>query len=233
MGYFVSKPVPFGDNVSISDADEHVFGFVLLNDWSARDLQIFEIRPLGPFHGKGFGTSISPWIVTMDALEPYRCKPKQHPDRPDILPLYKYPSERQAESGTFDIRLRVRITRKKTGKEVVFATSNLKYMYWTPLQQLVHHASAGCGLETGDVMGTGTISGDAVDGKGGKRQLGCLYEATHRGADMVSLEDGSEMRYLDDGDEVVLEGWCGGDERTESGMGIGFGECRGVILPAK
>jgi len=198
MGYFVSKPVPFGEVMDISDAKEHIFGFVLLNDWSARDLQMFEMKPLGPFHGKGsvsaskipsvlltscagFGTSISNWIITLDALEPFSCNPKtvQKPAPFDHL-RWKNDGD-----GALDIKLRVTLIRPcwpalsftvSCNRVLVFAdnlssnignerryqlsTSNLKYLYWTPYQQLTHHASAGCGMQTGDLIGTGTVSGD-------------------------------------------------------------------------
>ncbi|KAH8594882.1 hypothetical protein B0O99DRAFT_623859 [Bisporella sp. PMI_857] len=223
MGYFVSKPVEYGSELRITEADEHIFGFVLLNDWSARDLQVFEMKPLGPFHGKGFGTSISTWIVTMDALEAFRCSPKTKQDPPPF-PHLEWP---RSESGTIDIKLRVVLVRKN--KTFVLGTSNLKYLYWTPFQQITHHASAMCGMKTGDLLGTGTISGDAVDDQGRKMELGCLYEATQAGSKYVTLTDGTQMKYLDDGDEIILEAWC---EDTNGKKILGFGECRGKLLPA-
>ncbi|KAH8803321.1 putative fumarylacetoacetate hydrolase [Xylogone sp. PMI_703] len=187
MGYFVSKPVQYGEELNIKEADEHIFGFVLLNDWSARDLQIFEMKPLGSFHGKG----------------------------EDI----------------FDIKLKVTLIRDT--KSFVLGTSNLRYLYWTPFQQITHHASAMCGLNTGDLMGTGTISGDVgtctsiryplID------QLGCLYEATQTGTKYITLEDGSRMKYLQDNDEIILKAWC---ESRNGEIALGFGECRGRVLPA-
>ncbi|RSL56837.1 hypothetical protein CEP53_006686 [Fusarium sp. AF-6] len=153
MGVFVSKPVPYGTELDIKNVEEHIFGFVLLNDWSSRDLQIFEMKPLGPFHGKGFGTSISPWVVTLEALQPFRCPPKTEQNPPPFNHL-KWPGK----DGTFSIKLAVDLIRN--GKRVNLGTSNLKYLYWTPFQQLTHHASAMCGLQTGDLIGTGTISGD-------------------------------------------------------------------------
>ncbi|TKA77179.1 hypothetical protein B0A49_04276 [Cryomyces minteri] len=225
MGYFVSQPVAYGGELRIEDAKEHIFGFVLLNDWSARDLQLFEMRPLGPFHGKGFGTSISPWIVTLDALEQFSCAPKTKQDPPPFEHLtWKDPG-----TGALDVKLRV--TLKRDGKSHQLATSNLRYLYWTPYQQITHHASAGCGLGTGDLMGTGTISGDAEDGHGNKLELGCLYEATKAGTQSVALADGTELKYLHDGDEVVLEAWCG-DSGDGEGMVLGFGACSGVVLAA-
>ncbi|KAH6959586.1 fumarylacetoacetate hydrolase [Ilyonectria sp. MPI-CAGE-AT-0026] len=225
MGLFVSKPVPYGAELDIRQVEEHIFGFVLLNDWSSRDLQMFEMKPLGPFHGKGFGTSISPWVVTLDALQPFRCPPKTEQSPPPFNHL-KWPGK----DGTFNIKLAVDLIRD--GKTINLGTSNLRYLYWTPFQQLTHHASAMCGLLTGDLLGTGTISGDAVDEEGKKCELGCLYEATQAGKREAEFSDGFRIKYLQDGDEVVLRGYCDDQEGRESGMRLGFGECRGKILPA-
>ncbi|KAH9216318.1 putative fumarylacetoacetate hydrolase [Leptodontidium sp. 2 PMI_412] len=223
MGYFVSQPVAYGSKLDIATADKHIFGFVLLNDWSARDLQMFEMKPLGPFHGKGFATSISTWVVTMDALSPFRCSPKTEQD-PSPFAHLTWPRK---EDGAIDVSLRVTLLRR--GKSYVLGTSNLKYLYWTPFQQITHHASAGCGLETGDLLGTGTISGDAIDDQGNKKELGCLYEVTQAGTRFFTLEDGTQMKYLEDEDEIVLEGWCkDGNGQTA----LGFGNCRGKLLPA-
>ncbi|KAF2712237.1 fumarylacetoacetate hydrolase [Pleomassaria siparia CBS 279.74] len=215
MGYFVSKPVEFGDTMSIEDAREHIFGFVLLNDWSSRDIQAFEMPPLGPFHSKGFGTSISPWVVTLDALQPFACSPKHDHSATE----FEHLRWKDRAVGTFDIRLRASLIRN--GERHRITSSNMRWLYWTPYQQLAHHASAGCGLETGDLLGSGTISGD------NEGELGCLFEATMDGANEMELKGGGKLGYLEDGDEIVLEGWCGeGEER------VGFGECRGVLLPA-
>ncbi|TEA15490.1 Fumarylacetoacetase [Colletotrichum sidae] len=224
MGVFVSKPIEQGSEMKIQDAEEHIFGLVLLNDWSARDIQVFEMKPLGPFHGKGFGTSISPWVVTLDALQPFRCSPKTKQE-PAPFPHLKWPRN---EDATVDVKLQVSLIRK--GKKIEMATSNLKYLYWTPFQQLAHHASAMCGLGTGDLIGTGTVSGDAQDGEGRKLELGCLYEATNAGTRDVQLPDGTTIKYLGDGDEVILQAWCG--DMEGNGVSLGFGECRGVVLPA-
>ncbi|VUC24152.1 unnamed protein product [Clonostachys rosea] len=223
MGVFVSKPIPFGSTLDIKEVEEHIFGFVMLNDWSARDLQVFEMKPLGPFHAKGFGTSISPWVVTMDALEPFRCTPKtvQDPVPPRHL---RWPGQ----NGTFDIRLRADLLRK--GMQMNLGTSNLRYLYWTPFQQLAHHASAMCGIGTGDLIGTGTISGDGEDGGGNKTELGCLYEATRGGSRAIRFSDGTSVKYLQDGDEIILSGTCG--NASGGGPYLGFGECRGALLPA-
>ncbi|KAF2651878.1 putative fumarylacetoacetate hydrolase [Lophiostoma macrostomum CBS 122681] len=215
MGYFVSRPVPYGETMDVADAEEHIFGFVLLNDWSARDIQAFEMKPLGPFHGKGFGTSISPWVITMEALEPFRCPTKLKQDPAPFKHLH-WKDEKKA---TFDVKLSVTMIRKE--KPYKMATSNLRYLYWTPFQQLAHHASAMCGMGTGDLLGTGTISGDY--------ELGCLFEATEASTKNVSLPDGQSFQYLEDEDEIVLEAWCGD---AEAGPRLGFGQCRGKLLPA-
>ncbi|OBR08122.1 LOW QUALITY PROTEIN: Fumarylacetoacetate hydrolase [Colletotrichum higginsianum IMI 349063] len=255
MGVFVSQPVKHGEELAIEHVEEHIFGFVLLNDWSSRDLQIFEMKPLGPFHSKGsscpppglllqgkFVDLTKPPVrfrdlnlpmVTLEALEPFRCPPKttQSPAPFDHL---KWPGS----NGTFDIHLEIDLIR--SGKTHHMASSNLRYLYWTPFQQLAHHASAACGLGSGDLIGTGTISGDKgstvgplqhVDSGGKKTELGCLYEATQAGSKDVELADGTRMQYLQDGDEIVLKGSCG--QRDGNRPYIGFGECRGILLPAR
>ena len=221
VGYVVSKPVPYGTTLDVKNAPEHIFGFVLLNDWSSRDIQAFEMPPLGPFNSKSFGTTISPWVITLDALNPFACPPKH---RTDPFKHLNYPD---FDHGTFDIKLSAELIRG--GETYPLCTSNLKYLWWTPYQQLTHHASAGCGLKTGDVMGTGTVSGDAVDDHGSKKELACLFEATLGGSQPIKLADGMHLRYLDDGDQVVLNAWC--EDQTGKKV-LGFGECRGQIMPA-
>ncbi|KAI6874191.1 hypothetical protein KC323_g769 [Hortaea werneckii] len=204
MGYFVSKPVPFGEPMPIADAKEHIFGFVMLNDWSARDHQLFEMRPLGPFHSKGFGTSISNWVVPMEALEEFSCPPNTKQD-PAPFPHLTWPGQ---GDGALDIKLRIRLNRN--GQEKELGTSNLKYLYWTPYQQLTHHAASGCGMETGDLIGTGTISGSGRNEKGEKCELGCLYEGERTKTQVMPQSTGSKYQdgYIEDGDEIILEGWC-------------------------
>lgn len=225
MGFFLSKPIPFGDTMSIASAKEHIFGFVMLNDWSARDHQMFEMRPLGPFHSKGFGTTISNWIVPIEALEPFGCETHLEQDHTPFEHL-AWPGVGDA---ALDIKLRVKLVRD--GVETVLGTSNLKYLYWTPYQQLVHHAASGCGMETGDLIGTGTISGSGRDENGKMNELGCLYEAERTQTDVLPQSNSTyDVGYLEDGDEIVLEGWC---EDSEGKAVLGFGECRGRILSAK
>ncbi|ETI27211.1 fumarylacetoacetase [Cladophialophora carrionii CBS 160.54] len=219
VGYIVSKPVPYGETIKVDDAPDHIFGLVLLNDWSSRDLQVFEMPPLGPFNSKSFGTTISPWVVTLDALKAFQTAPKHETDPLEHL-RYK-----DFARGTFDVKLAVHLERG--GKRHGLATSNLKYLYWTPYQQITHHASANCGLRTGDLMGTGTVSGDGVDAQGNKCELGCLFEATLHGSRPVALEGGGELRYLEEGDSVVLSAWC---EDASGRKVLGFGECRGMIV---
>jgi fumarylacetoacetase len=229
MGFFVSKPVHFGDTLSIADVKEHIFGFVMLNDWSARDHQLFEMRPLGPFHSKGFGTSISNWIVPMEALERFSTIPHLVQDPPPF-PHLTYP---HGDAAALDIHLRVTLVRD--GVETPLSTSNLKYLYWTPYQQLTHHAASGCGMQVGDLIGTGTISGSGTDERGQMTELGCLYEAERTRTEVLPLSAGGgggsyAPGYLEDGDEIILEGWC---EDAEGRAVLGLGQCRGRILPPK
>ena len=226
MGFFVSKPVLYGDTMQIQDAKEHIFGFCMLNDWSARDHQLFEMRPLGPFHSKGFGTSIGNWITTLEALEPFSCAPNT---KQDPTP-FEHLSWKGEADGALDIKLRVTLNRKGVEAKVL-STSNLKYLYWTPYQQLAHHAASACGMETGDLIGTGTISGSGTDEKGEKVELGCLYEAERTKTEVLPQGTGQyEDGYLEDGDEITMEGWC---EDAEGKVMLGFGECKGRIVGAK
>ncbi|KAF7617477.1 hypothetical protein AFLA_006400 [Aspergillus flavus NRRL3357] len=223
MGVFLAKPLPAGQILDIRNAKEHVFGFVILNDWSARDIQGFEMAPLGPFHSKGFGTTISPWIITIEALSPVEC-PVSIPQSPPPLPHLAWKGD--SSNATWDIELSARILRK--GKTYHVTSTNLKDLYWTPYQQLTHLASAGEGLSTGDIFGTGTISNDRLNGVGEKSGLACLLERILPKNRLACMEiDGLE--YLEDGDEVVIEGWC---FHPQSGTYFGFGECRAALVPA-
>ncbi|KAK5172068.1 uncharacterized protein LTR77_003705 [Saxophila tyrrhenica] len=225
MGYFVSKPIPYGEPMPIEEAKDHIFGFVLLNDWSARDHQLFEMRPLGPFHSKGFGTSISNWITPMEALEPFSCPPNTKQDPPP----FKHLTWPTPEDAALNVRLRIKLIRD--GQEKTVGRSNLKYMYWTPYQQLTHHARSGCGMMPGDLIGTGTISGSGTNEKGEKAELGCLFEAAQTKTQVLPKGSGQyEEGYLEDGDEVILEGWC---EDQNGKPVLGFGECRGRIVAPK
>ena len=219
MGYIVSKPVSYGETIKVDDSPDHIFGFVLLNDWSSRDIQVFEMPPLGPFNSKSFGTTISPWVITLDALRAFQTAPK-HETKP--LEHLRF---RDFQHGTFDIKLAVHVERN--GNRDRICTSNLKYLYWTPYQQITHHASANCGLRTGDLMGTGTISGDGKDDTGKKFELGCLFEATQHATQPIALESGGKLGYLEDGDSIILSAWC---EDSNGRKVLGFGDCRGKIV---
>jgi len=209
----VGKPVPLDSPAPIAEAEGHVFGLVLLNDWSARDIQAWESQPLGPFLGKGFRTSISPWIVTLDALGPFRTPgPEQNPQ-----PLAHL---RQSGARNFRVHMQASIRPQSEDASVV-CRSRLEDLYWSIAQQVSHHTSAGCNLDTGDLLGTGTVSST------GPGAQGCLYEATRDGKVALELERGGRRTYLEDGDEVELTGWCEGN-----GYRVGFGMCTGRILPA-
>ncbi len=205
---------PLGEHIEADEAEDFIFGMVLFNDWSARDIQSWEYVPLGPFLGKNFGSSMSPWVVTLDALEPFRTTaPKQ-----DLVPL---PYLRTSGEHSFDIQLEAGIL-PKNGKETVICRSNFKYLYWSMPQQLAHHTVNGCNVRAGDVMASGTISGPVPE------SFGSLLELTWRGTKPLKLVDGSERRFLEDGDTVIMRGHC-----EKDGLRIGFGEVSGEILPAR
>ncbi|CAJ2658262.1 unnamed protein product [Trifolium pratense] len=213
MATIVGPGNELGKPVDVNNAEDHIFGLVLLNDWSARDIQAWEYVPLGPFLGKNFATSISPWIVTLDALEPFACEaPKQDP-----APL---PYLAEKVSKNYDLSLEVHIKPVDHKDSSVVTRSNLKHLYWTLTQQLAHHTINGCNLRPGDVLGTGTISGPEPEARG------CLLELTWNGQNSLSL-NGLDRKFLEDGDEVILTGYSKGDGYT-----IGFGTCSGKIVPA-
>ena len=201
-----------GENIPINEAEDYIFGMVLLNDWSARDIQKWEYVPLGPFLAKNFASSISPWIVTMDALEPFRTKgPKQEP-----TPL---PYLQQKGKHTYDINLEVYITPEKS-EEILVSKSNFKYMYWSMSQQLAHHTSNGCRVNSGDMMGSGTISGPTED------SYGSMLELTWGGKNPIKMNDGTERKFINDNDTVTMKGYC-----QNSSIRIGFGEVSTKLLP--
>jgi fumarylacetoacetase len=215
MGFFVGPGNRLGEPISIADAPDHIFGMVLVNDWSARDIQAWEYVPLGPFLGKNFGTSISPWVVTMDALEPFRCG---GPPQTDPVPLayLKSPDDR-----AYDIHLEVLLQSERMDNPERIASSNLRYMYWNICQQLAHHTVNGCNASPGDLYGSGTISGPE------KHERGSMLELSWRGTETVHLANGEERKFLADGDTVVMTGWC-----EAEGVRVGFGEVSGTLLPA-
>jgi len=215
MGVVVGQPSPIGEMLSERQAEEMIFGFMLLNDWSARDIQQWEYVPLGPFQAKAFATSISPWIVTREALEPFRVRgPMQDP-----TPL---PYLRQAQPNNYDLELDVALRTAQMNEAVAICRTNFKYMYWSSVQQLVHHASSGCAMNVGDLLGSGTISGPE------KHQRGSLLEISWNGTEPIGLADGVKRTFLEDGDSLVMRGGCQGN-----GYRIGFGEVEGTILPAE
>jgi len=214
VAFVVGQGNALGDPIAVADAEAHIFGLVLLNDWSARDQQQWEYRPLGPFNSKSFATSISPWIVTLDALEPFRVPgPAQNPDP---LPYLRDPARRG-----FDIALEVALQTSGTALPSVVTRTNSKYVYWSIAQQLAHHTVSGCNTRPGDVMASGTVSGPDP------AEFGSLLELTWNGMAPISLTDGVKRTFLEDDDEVTMAGYCRGADYA-----IGFGKVRGRILPA-
>ncbi len=215
MGCFVGPGNDLGEPVSVDNAEENIFGLVLVNDWSARDIQAWEYQPLGPFLAKNFATSISPWVVPLAALEPFRVAgPKQEPK-----PL---PYLQTSKPDSYDIKLEVYIQGDKMEKRQLLATSNYKHLYWSIAQQVAHHTITGCNLNAGDLLASGTISGPD------KESRGSLLEIAWRGTEPVELENGEQRSWIEDGDELTITGWCDGD-----GYRVGFGEVKGRVLPAK
>jgi fumarylacetoacetase len=226
VGFFVSDGNALGTTIPLEQAEKHIFGLCLVNDWSARDIQAWEYQPLGPFLGKSFGTTISPWVVTLEALEPYRV-PALVRAEGDPEPLPYLLSEKDQARGGFDVNLEVWLATAKmraAGEGAVrVSRGNLKDLYWTLAQMVTHHASNGCNLRPGDLLATGTVSGATPD------SVGSLLERTKRGAEPLMLPNGESRKFLEDGDEVILKGWC----EREGLPRIGFGECRGVVGAAR
>ncbi|WP_416770481.1 fumarylacetoacetase [Pseudomonas sp. RHF3.3-3] len=226
LGIWIGQGNAMGDSIAIADAAEHIAGFCLLNDWSARDVQAWEYQPLGPFLSKSFVTSISPWVVTAEALEPFR---KAQPARPegDPQPLPYLLDPRDQETGALDIELEVLLQTEAMREQQLpplrLALSNTLHMYWTVAQMVAHHSVNGCQLQPGDLFGSGTLSGPEAG------QFGSLLEITEGGKKVVELPSGEVRRFLEDGDEVILRARC----HREGFASIGFGECRGRILPAR
>ncbi|HEX5228059.1 MAG TPA: fumarylacetoacetase [Bryobacteraceae bacterium] len=222
LGAFIGPGIgpgnPMGEPIPIAQANDHLFGVCLLNDWSARDIQTWESQPLGPFLSKSFATSISPWIVTLDALEPFRTvAPPRPPGDPEPLPYL-----RDSSASAFHITLEVWLRTAKMSEPVRLSHSDFASLYWTLSQMIAHHTSNGCPLRPGGLIGSGTVSGPQKDNQG------CLLELTRRGADPLHLPSGETRAFLEDGDEVTLRGYC----EASSFRRIGLGQCRGLILPA-
>jgi fumarylacetoacetase len=214
MGFVVGKRTELGERVSIKNATEHIFGLVLFNDWSARDIQKWEYVPLGPFLGKSFASSMSPWIVTLEALEPFKVQgPEQ---QPEVLSYLQYEGQLN-----YDIQLQVAMAPKNT-KETIISTSNFRYMYWNMMQQLAHHTVNGCNINVGDVMASGTISGKD------ESSFGSLLEISWGGKKPFALSDGSQRTFIEDNDTITLRGFA-----EKDGIKVGFGEVSGTILPSK
>ena len=214
VAFIIGNETELGESISTAVAEDHIFGFVLFNDWSARDIQKWEYVPLGPFLAKSFASSISPWIVTLDALDPFRVKgPMQDPP---VLAYLDYEGEKH-----FDIDLEVAIA-TADGIETTISRSNFKYMYWNICQQLAHHTVNGCNIKIGDMMASGTISGDEPG------SFGSLLELSVGGENPIKLNDDSERTFLKDNDTVIMRGFA-----EKSGIRIGFGEVRSTLLPAK
>ncbi|WP_250476367.1 fumarylacetoacetase [Caballeronia sp. INML1] len=214
-GFIIGRGNTLGEPIACEDAEAHIFGMVLLNDWSARDIQQWEYVPLGPFNSKGFATTISPWIVTLDALEPFRtATPRQEP-----APLAYL---RHEGDHAFDIELEVTLRAEGARTATTISRTNFRLMYWSMAQQLAHHTVGGCNTRVGDLMGSGTISGPTPE------SCGSLLESTWNGQRPLQLEEGGERVFLQDGDEVILRGWCQGE-----GYRVGFGACAGQVLAAR
>lgn len=215
MAFITYPGKPLGESISTAEAEDYIFGMVLFNDWSARDIQKWEYVPLGPFLAKNFASSISPWVVTLDALEPFKVK---GPDQdPPVLPYLEISSEQN-----YDIDLEVAIHPAGQAAEGTVCRSNYKYMYWSQTQQLAHHTVNGCNIRAGDMMASGTISGKD------ESSFGSMLELSWKGTRTVKLPGGEERKFIQDGDEVIMRGHA-----TKNGVRVGFGEVRSKVLPAK
>ena len=225
LGIFIGQGNVQGEPIEIGDAENHVFGICLLNDWSARDIQGWEYQPLGPFLSKNFASTISPWIVTLEALAPYRVPFVRAGGDPQPLPYLDSAANRAG--GSLDIQLQVglqtRRMREAGQPDAQICRTSYRHAYWTVAQMVAHHTVNGCNLQPGDLFGSGTLSGPTLD------QAGALIELTQGGKNPIALPNGENRTFLEDGDAVVLRGWC---EKPDAAR-IGFGECRGTVLPAR
>ncbi len=216
LGAFLGPGNPLGQPIPVDEAAHHVAGVCLVNDWSARDIQRWEYQPLGPFLAKNFATSVSPWVVTAEALAPFRTGATAH-DVP-VLPYLQEPGP-----GGFDITVEAWLRTSKMAEPVRLSRASFKAMYWTLGQMVAHHTSNGCPVRPGDLIASGTVSGPE------KENRGCLLERTWKGTEPIPLPNGEQRTFLEDGDEVTLTGYC----EREGFVRIGLGACRGVILPAR
>ncbi len=223
VGWFVGRGNEWGEPIAIAQAEDHVFGLCLVNDWSARDIQAWEYQPLGPFLAKNFATTISPWMVTLEALAPFRCAAfARAADEPEPLP-YLTSAENQTQ-GSIELTLEVFLSsaqmRQQEMTPMRLSRGGFQQMYWTIAQMLTHHSSNGCNLRPGDLLASGTVSGAEMGTQG------CLLEMTQRGKQPVTLPTGEVRSFLEAGDEVILRGYC----EREGYVRVGFGECRGWVL---
>ena len=213
VGFIINQNTEMGTSIAVNEAENSIFGLVLFNDWSARDIQSWEYVPLGPFLAKNFGSSVSPWVVTLEALEPFRTSsPTQDPE---VLDYLKFEGDKN-----YDIQLEV-LLQPENGEENVIAKSNFKFMYWNMAQQLAHHTVNGCNVEVGDLYASGTISGKD------ENSYGSMLELTWRGTKPLQLKDGSERKFINDNDTIIMRGFS-----EKDGKRVGFGEVSGKILPA-
>jgi fumarylacetoacetase len=222
VGFFVGTGNDLGAAISLDRAEDHIFGFCIVNDWSARDFQAWESQPLGPFLAKNFATTISPWVVTLEALAPFRVPGFQRPQG-DPEPLPYLFSKRDRDQGGIEMCVEVLLSSREMHQQgrdpIRVSRGNLRDLYWTPAQMLTHHTSNGCNLRPGDLLATGTVSGDSKDSRG------CLLELTRRGAERFDLPTGESRGFLEDGDEVFMRARC----ESSNAVPIGFGVCRGTV----
>ena len=223
LGLFVGPGNPLGEPIPIGRAEREIVGVCLVNDWSARDVQAWEYQPLGPFLAKNFATTVSPWVVTLEALAPFRTAPRARPtDDPPPLPYLDDPQDRAA--GAFDVTLEVWLTsaamRSRHAAPMLLSQSRAADLYWTPAQLIAHHTSGGCNLRPGDLLASGTVSGATPD------SLGCLLELTRGGKQPLELPGGEKRTFLEDGDEIALRGWA----ERDGAVRIGLGECTGRVM---
>ncbi|MDX2422209.1 MAG: fumarylacetoacetate hydrolase family protein, partial [Amphritea sp.] len=225
VGIYIGKGNALGEPIDLDDTDQHVFGYCLFNDWSARDIQAWEYQPLGPFLAKNFASTVSPWIVTNEALLPYRTEFKR--DAADPQPLPYLASEKNTQQGALDIKLEVLLQTEQMRNQhqapTSLSASNFVYSYWTVAQMVAHHTVNGCNLRPGDFFGSGTQSGPE------HTQGGSLLELSRGGKEAISLPNGEQRTFLEDGDTVVMRGYC----QQPDGVRIGFGEVASTVLPAK
>jgi len=225
LGVFIGPGNAQGEPIAMTEAEDHVFGLCLFNDWSARDIQGWEYQPLGPFLSKNFASTLSPWIVTLEALAPYRVPFNRPEGDPQPLPYLDSPANREA--GSLDIQLQVGLqtTRMREANlaDAQICLTSYRHAYWTVAQMVAHHTVNGCNLQPGDLFGSGTLSGPTLD------QAGALIELTEGGKRPVELPNGESRTFLEDGDSVVIRGWCD----KPGAVRIGFGECWGTVLPAR